>query len=112
MATSAHPKETQVPAHRCGLGLLLPSLTWGFICQISSKWMRDMLLSSPTLCLRHVVAAGPGFHAGMIYFGGMGHILWLRVCEGRWSRAVIGHLGLKPTASLQLAGLGDPPGPS
>lgn len=42
-------------------------------------------------------------------FWGRGQILWLRVCEGRWSMVAIGHLGLKPTARLQLAGLSDLP---
>lgn len=68
MATGTHVQEPQVLAHWCGMGLLLPSLTCGFICQISSSWIRDMLLSSPTLCPRHAVAAGPDFHGGVFYF--------------------------------------------
>lgn len=43
-------------------------------------------------------------------FWGLGHILWLRVCEGRWSTVAISHLGLKPIVGLQLAGLSDVPG--
>lgn len=29
--------------------------------------MSDVMLSSPTLCPRHAVAAGPDFHSGITY---------------------------------------------
>lgn len=33
------------------------------------SWTRNTLLNFPTLCLRHVVAAGPDCHAKMVCFG-------------------------------------------
>lgn len=42
-------------------------------------------------------------------FWGLGHILWLGVCDGKWSTVAISHSGLKPMAGLQFAGLNDLP---
>ena len=49
-------------------GFLL-SPTSGLICQISPSWVKDVLLSSLTLCPRHAAAVGPDLRSGVIYSG-------------------------------------------